>query len=338
MTVPNALKLLSSLHMDKAEVVTDNGYYSEDNILEMIRQGFAFVTRISASSAWISPLVSQYQEELEHGGAIMHCDPKFSGVGITMMHDFKYIRKHGSSKKELSAGDVEILSRRVHVFIYYSSLKKADEDIRFREQFSAVKTDILNGAYLTDDDRKFAEKYMAIRKWGDRIIEVNANKKAYQKRMKYHGYLVLLANKEKDAESALLKYRRREFIEEDIKNYKSHTGGRHPRVWDDDVLDGQLLVQFMALSLHESFESMLRYQKKTLAILTGDKEHDDQENLKKEKNLLNWLRKNSMYDVLQWFDAIEKTTVTEDGKTSAWTTELTCRDQMFLEKLGIKLV
>lgn len=40
MTVPNALKLLSSLHMDKAEVVTDNGYYSEDNILEMIRQGF----------------------------------------------------------------------------------------------------------------------------------------------------------------------------------------------------------------------------------------------------------------------------------------------------------
>lgn len=77
-----------------------------------------------------------------------------------------------------------------------------------------------------------------------------------------------MASKEKDTNRALEKYRSREYVEEDFKNSKSHTG----------------------------------------------------EKLKEEKQLKNWIRKTSMYNILSWFDAIEETK----------------RDMLFVERLGIK--
>ena len=61
-------------------------------------------------------------------------------------------------------------------------------------------------------------------------------------------------------------------------------------------------------------------------------DHDNRHNMEQEKALKNWLRKISMYGILQWFDAIQRTEV--EGKH--WKTEMSKRDQLFLEKLGVK--
>ena len=331
-TVPNALKQLEALNLHDVEIVSDNGYCTEDNLLLMVKSGFRFITRIESDTRWISPLIEQYREELNFCGEIMHCDPKFSGVTVMQQHTFYYTRQRGSKKSGLCKGETEEITRRLYVHIYYSSSKKADEDVKFRSQYEAVRTDLLAGALLDKKDQFFAEKYMVIRRWGDRITEIQPNRKAYAKRCKYHGFLVLVARKEKDANRALEKYRAREYVEENIKNGKYHTGTNHPRVWTDDTLDGQLLIQFLAQSMHESFESMLRVLKDTLAAPNGDADHDTQENLKQEKALKNWLRKTSLHEILQWYDAIYEIRV--EGKH--WKTEMSRRDRLFLQKLGIK--
>ena len=141
-----------------------------------------------------------------------------------------------------------------------------------------------------------------------------------------------MSHKEKDTNRALEKYRAREYVEEDIKNGKYHAGTNHPRVWTDDTLEGQMLAQFLSQSMHESFASMLRIQKETLAIANGDAEHDSKENLQQEKTLKNWLRKTSMNGILNWFDAIQRT----DVEGHHWKTEMSKRDRLFLEKLGVK--
>lgn len=331
-TVPNALEQLKALQLDDVEIVSDNGYCTEDNLLAMIMGGFKFITRIENDIQWISPLIDQYHEELAFCGEIMHCDPKFSGITTMQMHTFQYARQRGSEKSGLAKGETEEITRRLYVHIYFSSTKKADEDVKFRKQYDAVYTDLMSGAMLDKDDRAFAEKYMKVRYWGDRVAEIQPNRTAIQKRSRYHGFLVLVSRKEKDTNRALEKYRAREYVEEDIKNGKYHAGTNHPRVWTDDTLDGQLLVQFLAQSMHESFASMLRTQKESLAIANGDMDHDNRHNMEQEKALKNWLRKTSMYGILQWFDAIQRTEV--EGKH--WKTEMSKRDQLFLEKLGVK--
>ncbi len=331
-TVPNALEQLKALKLNDVEIVSDNGYCTEDNLLLMIMSNFRFITRIENDIQWISPLIEQYREELSLCDEIMHCDPKFSGVTVKQMHTFNYVRQRGSEKSGLSKGETEEITRRLYVHIYFSSTKKADEDIEFRKQYDNVYSDLFSGAMLDKDDQSFADKYMKIRYWGDRIIEIQPNRPAIRKRSRYHGFLVLVSRKEKDTNRALEKYRAREYVEEDIKNGKYHAGTNHPRVWTYDTLDGQMLVQFLAQSLHESFASMLRVQKDTLAIANGDAEHDSRENLHLEKTLKNWLRKTSMNGILNWFDAIQRTDV--EGRH--WKTEMSKRDRLFLEKLGVK--
>ncbi len=39
----------------------------------------------------------------------------------------------------------------MYVHIYFSSCKKAEEDIRFRKQFDAVRADMLSGALEASD-------------------------------------------------------------------------------------------------------------------------------------------------------------------------------------------
>ena len=331
-TVPNALIQLKALNIHDVEIVSDNGYCTDDNLLRMIMNGYRFITRIENDIRWISPLIDKYREELTFCGEIMHCDPKFSGVTETVQHTFHYTRQRGSEKSGLAKGETEEIVKRLYVHLYFSSSKKADEDVKFRTQYEAIYTDLFSGALLDKADRDFVNKYMNVRYWGDRVTEITPNRKAIEKRGRYHGFLVLVSRREKDANRALEKYRAREYVEEDIKNGKSHGGTNHPRVWTDDTLDGQLLVQFLGQSMHESFASMLRVQKDTLAIANGDAEHDTQENLNLEKALKNWLRKTSMNGILQWFDAIQRTDV--EGKH--WTTEMSKRDRLFMEKLGIK--
>ena len=335
-TVENALKQLDILGCPKVEIVADSGYSAESNMIMMIKNSYPFIMHIPTDTKWTQPLINEYRDKLMNGGEIIHCASKFSGVTVMQIHDFAYERQRASKKSGLEKGDTEILSRRVYVHIYFSSLKKAEEDIKFRMQFDAVKSDLLSGAYLTPEDQKFADQYMEISYWGERITRVEVKKKAYEKRCRYHGFIILVASKEKDTNRALEKYRSREYVEEDFKNSKSHTGGNHPRVWDDDTLDGQILARFLAQSMHESFASMLRNLRDTLAIPNGDVKHDTGEKLKEEKQLKNWIRKTSMHNILSWFDAIEETKVS-GKKKSGWRTEETKRDMLFVEKLGIKL-
>ena len=335
MTVENAMKQLESLGLKQPEIVADSGYCSEDNMLYMIRKGFRFIMHIPTDTKWISPLVNQHREELLCGGEILHCDPKFSGVTVSVEHTFEYERQRASKKSGLEKGDTEQIVKNLHVHIFFSSLKKADEDIKFRTRYDLIRNSLLRGAFVEKDDLTFAEKFMIIHRLGDRVLGVELNSEAYQKQSRYHGFVVLVASREKDTNTAFEKYRAREYIEEDFKNCKYHIGGNHPRVWDDDTLDGQILVQFLAQSMHESFATMLRTQVDSLGVPNGDAEHDTTVNLKLENQLKNWINKTSMNGILQWFDAIEKITA-EGTARRAWRTETTKRDQLFFDRLGIK--
>lgn len=326
-TVKNALLQLEVLGCKEMELVTDNGYCKEHVIAMYLNKKQYFLTRIEARIKWIKELIEKNRDFLEHSGEIVDCDPKFCGIKTTVERTFK--EKNGNS-----------ITGRINVFIYFSSVNKAKDDVYFRQMYLNYKDDILQGRVLGTDKKKtesFANEYMVILKNSDDTIQsININKDAYNEHMKYNGYLVLISNKETDLNTALLHFRYREYIEENIKNYKGHIGGRKPRVWYDDTLDGEVLVQFLSLCMHEAYETKINYIKKNLAVPNGDVLHDVPEILQIEKQLSNWLNNNSMNDVLNWFDVIETKNVKDkDGKIVNWKTEIIKRDQLFLEKLGL---
>lgn len=334
-TVSNALKQVENLGLQATEIVSDNGYCTGASIAVYLEKKQSFLMRIEADTKWISPLIDRHGEELEHGGCILSCDPKFSGCKETIRHTFqRQVTKRGEKI-------VNSTTETVNIFLYFSSVNKAKDDVYFRETYNQCKEDLLLHRYLGKDRKRvesFSKKYMMIHRGEDgNITEILPNIKECKKRLKYSGYLVLVSNKEEDVETALKQFRKREYIEEDIKNYKSHTGGRKPRVWSDDTLEGEMLIHFISLILHETFELRVRNMRKNLAQLNGNPSHDNPDVLEIERSLLSFLQKNSLHEQLHWFDAIvtREYLEAENGVTWSIKTETSKRDRMYLEMLGM---
>jgi hypothetical protein len=76
--------------------------------------------------------------------------------------------------------------------------------------------------------------------------------------------------------------------------------------------------------------------KLSLGVPNGDHDHDLKLNLDLEKKLKSWLDNTPIYLQLQWFDTIEGVEISTTLHSKRWTTEITKRDNMYLEKLGLK--
>ena len=98
---------------------------------------------------------------------------------------------------------------------------------------------------------------------------------------------------------------------------------------------GRMFVQFVALCYYEHFSEQLREMKRTLGLEISNHAQGTAESLKRSKKLLAWLQNTPVYLTLQWFDAVEEVKVSTKLLSKRWTTEITERDKMFLDKLGL---
>jgi transposase len=166
---------------------------------------------------------------------------------------------------------------------------------------------------------------------------VRFNEAACDEAKKYHGYFALVSNCEKEPFECLYKYRKRELIESFFESMKQHADGARLRVWDADTLRGRLFVQFVSLCYYEYLSEEIRKLKNSLAKPNGDPEHDSKKSLELEKKLKAWLGNTPIYLMLQWFDTVESVKVSNKLQSMRWNTEVTARDRMLLDKLGLTL-
>jgi hypothetical protein len=337
-SLSNTLKQLAVLGVRNPEVITDNGYYSEENMSSMCLGGFRFITLVKTSVSWVrreldlhmGEMVSMGNRRAELGG--VYCRT------VMVMHAFEKTRKYASEKKRLEKGSVEKFERRLYLHIYYSPLKKEDDDSRLYARIDELKKMLEEGVpadAMTDAAQKKVAKYLVVRKTKGGL-SVSYNEGAYKEACKYHGYFALVANCEKDRFNALEKYRKREKVEEYFQMAKEDADASRPRVWYADHLMGRMIVQFVALGYEDYLRFKMGQMKVESGKKTGDPKHDTKENLKLEVSLKKWLSNTSFSNVLRWFDAYETTEVSTAVATRRWNSETTKRDRLFPEKLGMQ--
>ena len=338
-TIENALKQLSVLGLEGAEVITDNGYYSADNLASLFIAHFDFVTLVKTSLKWVKAEIDSHLDDF--GGVSTACpfDPGTHGITLSLMRDFEKVRKYASKKKGLKKGDKEIFRRRVYLHLYFNAARRAEEAADFDNDLIELRQNIENGVKVEDlpqTVQKKAAKYLHIKRWGDKL-SVSFNEVACREAKKHLGYFALASNREKDTFECLSKYRKRVSIESFFESMKQRADGTRVRVWDTDRLRGRMFVQFIALCYYEYLSNEIRNMKKTLGAKNGNPEHDTAANIKLEKKLKAWLDNSPIYIILQWFDTIEGVKVSSKLTSKRWSTEITSRDKMFLEKLGVTL-
>ena len=336
-TLENALKQLQGLGITKAEIVTDNGYYSEKNLSELFHAHFDFITLIKTNIRWVRQELDQRLDDFRSTGSACPFDTNTHGITVMRMQEFSIKRKYASRKKGLSGGDTESFRRRIYLHLYFNPLRRAEQDAAFDKDIFELKRLIEEGVpeeALSDRAVNKASKYLIVRRYGTKIT-VTFNEKAIADRKKYHGYFALVSNCERDAFECLGKYRRRETIESFFESGKQKADGTRTRVWSSECLMGRMFVQFVALCYYEYFSEQIRGMKREIGADLSAPDQCTAESLKRSKKLLAWLKNTPVYLTLQWFDVVEEVKVSTKLLSKRWSTEITDRDRLFLEKLGV---
>jgi transposase len=336
-TIENALKQLSALGLGNAEIITDNGYYSENNLAALFLAHFDFVTLVKTGLKWVKAEIDGHLDDFESVSSVCPFDTGTHGITLTLMRDFVKVRKYADRKSGLQKGDEEIFRRKVYLHLYFNPARRAEEDASFNDDLIELRRNIEEGVKVEDLPRSAQDKsakFLHIRRWG-KTIHVSFNEAACRKAKKHHGFFALVSNCEKETFECLRKYRKRETIESFFESMKQRADGTRVRVWDTDTLRGRMFVQFVALCYYEHLSNEIRNMKKLLGVKNGNPAHDAAANLTLEKKLKGWLDNLPIYLVLQWFDTVEGVQVSSKLISKRWTTEITTRDKMFLEKLGV---
>jgi transposase len=338
-SLSNTLKQLAVLDVQNPEIVTDNGYYSEENLADMCLGSFRFITLVKPSIAWVRKELDAHMDKMV---SIENRRADLSGIychTVVLMHTFEKKRQYASHKKGLDKGSVEAFEKRLYLHMYYNPVKKEKDDAGLYAQIDELKRMIEQGTpidTMTDTAQRKAAKYLTVRQTkGGRVISVFYTEKACREACKYHGYFSLVSNREKDRFNALVKYRKREKVEEYFQMAKEDVDGSKPRVWYADHLMGRMLVQFVALGYEDYLRFKIGEMKAELGKKTGDPRHDTKGVLALELSLRKWLTDTSFSNTLRWFDAYETTKVSTTVANRRWNSETTKRDRLFLEKLGM---
>ena len=334
--IENALNQLSVLGITDAEIVTDNGYYSETNLSEMLQRGFDFITLAKTTLKWIRPEIDKHMEKLGTIHSVCPFDISTHGITVMLMHEFDKVRKYASHKTGAEKGSTETFKRRIYLHIYFNATRQSEDRVAFENDLYELKTLIEGGTpvnELPESSQNKVSKYMKLRTWGNKTT-VTFKDKACQDAYKYHGYFCIISNKEKDCFEALRKYRSRETIESFFESDKQRADGTRTRVWGSDTLRGRMFVQFVALCYYEYFSNQLRLIKPTLGIRDGKHTQHD---LEVEDKLKSWMNNTPAYLQLQWFDAVEEVKISSELRSKRWNTEVTERDRLYLTKLGMNL-
>ena len=338
-SVTNAIKQLSALGVKTTEIITDNGYYSESNFSELLQAGFDFITLAKTSIKWIKPEIDKQMDALSDFKSLCPYDHTTHGVSVKIMHTFEKTRKYANHKSGADKGDTETFTRRIYLNIYFNLSRQNSDKAELENDLYELKTLLENGTpveELSPSAQDKAHRFFTIKKWGSKVTAV-ANNKAIKEATRYHGYFVLVSNKEKDPFECLRKYRRRETIESFFEAEKQHADGTRVRVWNTDTLRGRMFVQFVSLCYYEYFSEEIRKLKNVLEseINSGDLNSTE---LKTTKKLNSWVNNTPLYLQLQWFDAVESVEISSKLRTRRWNTEVTACDALYLQKIGLTTV
>ena len=115
MTIWSTCRHRQTIGVSDAEIVTDNGYYSESNLAEFFLSGFDFVTLVKTSIKWVKVEIDAHISDFGSMSSTCPYDTTTHGITNSAMREFKRVRKYDSHLTGAKKGDEETFTKRVYL-------------------------------------------------------------------------------------------------------------------------------------------------------------------------------------------------------------------------------
>jgi hypothetical protein len=142
-SIENTLAQLKCFDVKNPLIVTDNGYYSQKNMMEFAIRNVKFLTLVDSNITWVRESVEALREKIASMSSTCPFDPTVCGATISRMHEYRLVRQRSGVGKV--AGEEEIFSRRLYVHVYYSPDNAAKKELSFRKSLLELKAQVEEG-------------------------------------------------------------------------------------------------------------------------------------------------------------------------------------------------
>lgn len=344
-SIHNAIMQFKALGVDVSaiELVTDNGYYSEANLSELITESIAFITRVRIDNKWVKEEIDKHLDELKQPSNYFTKEQNVSGIGIPVTREFERPCKRSDKRTGIKKGDIIRFKATVYLYLYFNEDIKTHEDRELRKEVASLQADINNGFCLDEFNPQAnarAKKFLRIEEGEGEATIATFNDDAIKEASKYHGIMALVGSKEETPAEEYRKYRLRGKIEQSFQIKKDDCDGNRPRCQSDAVYNGRLFVQFVAMGYYDYlYGEINRIKREIDDVLTKRSgEIVSADDLRTYRQLKTWLHDLSLERILAWFDVYETSCVSYKLKKRMWNSSTTKRDQLFLKLLGVEML
>ena len=333
----NAVKRAGAYGLNNPELVLDNGFFSRDNVVRMLRSHIKFTVLGTLADQWIyrhldtpgeGGLTLRRVLDAEDFESQCPFDLNVHGTSVRRMTEFAWTRERSRGGKK--AGELEEQKFRLHFHFYRNDNRALIRRQVFRDRLRQVKQMLEKDEELSPANEKFASEYFDYSHENSGRLRVTPKNDAINDAVKDFGVFVIITNIHKDRWEALRYYRRRNVIERSYRVVKTDIDGRKPRVWSVASLRGKEICRHVALAYRFALEGMLRWVKEEGLRRSRDEKYSPEERANYGK-AAEWTAEQSVEDVLDWFDCVEDVTVKNKFGSQRWTGESTKRDKAFLE-------
>ena len=233
-----------------AGFILDRGYFSEDNIRFMDKNGYDFIIMVKGCKDLVSELILKHRGTFEDEWE--RTIPYYDVNGITV-------------QSVLYPTD----ERLRYFHIYYSDYRKASERSQLQQRIQQDKEYLesligketkIDKAYTTYFDLVYwhegesDQKLQFVRERKDRI----------SRDIKLCGYFAIVTSGEMTAEQALDLYKSRDSSEKLFRGDKSYLGEQAMRVYGDEPLHAKIFIEFVALIIRNKIYTCLKERMKEL--------------------------------------------------------------------------
>jgi transposase len=226
-TTVNSLKLIGS---KKIHFLMDRGFYSEENISELLENKFDFTITVPTSRIWIKKYLDIHYNSIESLDKYIQINNNDSTYAVT--ETILWGQKQAP----------------LYLHIYFNSIKAAEEFNSFNNKILNYQSELVSGQTIKEH-QKFYEKFFFIteKTKNGRTIKLN-NEEIAKSRKKYIGFFCILSSVIEDKTKALEIYRAKDIVEKSFDDLKNLLDSKRLRVHTSFAMDSRIFLQYLALT------------------------------------------------------------------------------------------
>ena len=241
-TLHNLLGTFKAMEIGKMSYVMDKGFYSKQNIDELVASGNKFLVAVPLNNKWLHKAIDDVYDTI-------HSPEGYRKVDDEVLYLHTRLYPWGDKR------------HRTYLHLYYNAKARAEAIDQFNEELLTYKQE-LESEKTNDKHQSYYDDFFIIKTTPKRGLKVTYNNEAIAKHIKrYTGFQALLSSIIKDPVRALQVYRDKDCVEKCFDDLKNQLDMKRLRMQSSKTVDGRLFVQFIALIYMSAIRKELRTTK-----------------------------------------------------------------------------